>query len=70
MSTPSSQILVSRYHYPVKELGLLAETADSKGRGEKVQDETGISYCARQYEIAQKMMGGKPTNKCGRDEKE
>ena len=47
MSTPSSQILVSRYHYPVKELGLLGEMADSKGGGEKVQDETGISYCAR-----------------------
>ena len=47
MSTPSSQILVSRYHYPVKELGLLGEMADSKGGGEKVQDETGISYCDR-----------------------
>lgn len=48
MSTPSTQILVSRYHYPIKELGLFGEMADYKGGGEKVQDETGISYCARQ----------------------
>lgn len=35
------QILDSKYHSPVKELGLLQEMADFKAMAKKIQDEPG-----------------------------
>lgn len=37
MSTPSTQALISKYHYPIKESKLPGETADSKAGAEKAE---------------------------------
>lgn len=50
-----AQTLVSKYHFPLKELGLIGERAAF--RAEKVQDEQETSSCYQNIRKYQKMTG-------------
>ena len=52
------QILASKYHCPVKELGFLQEMADSKVVARKEQDKSEKSYCAFEKQQSRDFPGG------------
>lgn len=56
MSTPT-QILVSKYHSPLKETGLPGETADSKARKYKVSLKNLSVFLKQSKEVLKKLTG-------------
>lgn len=56
MSTPSAQILVSKYHSSLKEPRLIGEKADSWIEARKVGNESGTSFFTKKKENAQRML--------------
>ena len=47
MSKPSAQILISKYHFLIKEPEFLGEMVDSRAGSRKIQDEPGASCGTR-----------------------
>lgn len=47
MSISNTEILVSRYHFPLKEAGPIRDMSDSGAKVGRVLDESGTSFCVR-----------------------